>query len=89
MKNVIHNLKAIEERISDTLTEIKVLKMLPFIKIFSRSETKEVEINMLRLSLRDYYGAKLSILENMEIEIRKEKMRLSQLMRDNSLKKTG
>lgn len=89
MKNLIHNLKAVDMKIDEMLSEIRVLDKLPFYKIFSRCESKEVEIAVLRKSLHDYYGAKHSILENLESEIRKEKMKLSGLMRSNSLKKTG
>jgi len=89
MKNLIHNLKAVDTKIDEMLSEIRVLDKLPFYRIFSRCESREIEIAVLRKSLHDYYGAKHSILENLESEIRKEKMKLSGLMRDNNLKKTG
>jgi len=87
MRNLIHNLKAVDGRIHEVLAEIKVLEFLPFFKIFNRNESKEIEIHCLRSSLRDYYSAKFSILENMEAEIRKEKIKLTRLMRENTLKK--
>lgn len=89
MKNLIHNLNAIDTRIDETLSDIRVTEKPPYYRIFSRCETKEIEIAALRKSLHEYYGAKHSILENLEAEIRREKMKLSGLMRENTLKKTG
>lgn len=89
MKNLIHNLNAINMRIDDTLSEIRVIEKPHFFKLFTKPENKEVEISVLRKSLHEYYAIKHSVLENLESEIRKEKMKLSGLMRDNTLKKTG
>lgn len=89
MKNTFHNLKAVDSKIKEVLSEIKTIEILPFFKIFNRNESKEMEIHVLRLSLHEYYSAKHAILENMEREIRNEKIRLSAMMRENSISKVG
>lgn len=89
MKNLTHNINAINTRIDETLSDIRAIEKPHFFKLFTNVESNEVELAVLRQSLHEYYGIKHSILENLESEIRKEKMKLSGLMRSNSLKKTG
>jgi len=89
MKKIIRKLKRINKLISETQKEIDVVETLPFYSIFSNNESKEAELNCLRLALRDYLNVKFSILENLERALKYEKSFVSKKQQQNNLKKIG
>lgn len=89
MDLIINNLEKIEKDIQDVLSEINVLENSAYYDKFNRNEDKEIDIFNLRLSLKEYYSAKFSILETLELEIKKEKIKISDNLKQLLLKKTA
>lgn len=86
MEQVIKKLFETDDDIKNVISEIKVIENLPYYEKFNRNEDREIELHNLRLSLRDYNNAKFSLLESLELEIHKEKCRISEMTKGNSLK---
>lgn len=87
MKKVLKKLAHINLLISETKTEIKVLNDLPYYSIMRKEGEKKEELSKLRVTLREYYSQKQVILENLQLEINKCKIRISTKQRELTLSK--
>lgn len=87
MKKVLKKINHLDKLISETKSEIKVVSELPFYSIFKKMDLRESELKGLRTALREYYSQKEVLLENLELEIRKSKIRISSFQRELTLLK--
>lgn len=77
MKKLFRKIAFIDRAIAETKDEIELTRKLPFFSLFRKEETREAEISQMNRSLKEYYSQKHAFLESLELEIRKEKMRIS------------
>lgn len=87
MKKVLKQLAHINVLISETKSEIKVIRELPFYSQFRKESERELELSKLRKILRDYYSQKQVVLENLELAITKSKIKISTFQKELTLLK--